>query len=346
MSTSDNTRVYRLDGSITDTVLVSDALNARRVRLVGDSVVGGLPAPARLPIAGLLPGVLVKRASTVVPSGGAVLAPSGSVRLPVNDVVVSSVTLRNTTFATTESGSLWQQSDDTWQTIPLAGLSVIALNREERAPVRKLAAVGDRLLIIVAANVKTHDGVAQPLLINRRLVQTPIDALDVVSGVWYADLLQHAVEKNISDIDIVQWNGTMFGVVDHATSETTMFEWRAFAREPQKCDAVSDCNACFTDEANIEACRWCGTRCAPALASCMPGEETVGSVAMCRPPSAASFASNTLMLSTVTSASDVATRVTRRWRCRLRFVRLCPRPQCRCPTTQSRLDSLSVFLLL
>lgn len=277
-TTSSNTRVYQLDDNVSDTVLDWGVRGARRVRLVGDPVLGGLPPPARLPITGrYFPGVLVMRTSAVVPSGGvfASLNWSGVPPPLENDSVVSIVSLANVTFASTVRGALWHYSERVWSAVASVTWSSIVTNAGQDQPARKLVVVGARLLVAVAASTTIHDGSVHQLLVNRQLVQTPIDALDVATGVWYTDLLQHRIENNISDIDVVQWNATTFGLVNPATSEAVLIDWRPFPYELKSCAVVRDCHECTAGEDNAEPCRWCSDRCTPALLSCLSNEQAV-----------------------------------------------------------------------
>lgn len=281
-TTSANTRVYRLSDSVNDTVPDWGVRGARRVRLVGDAVLGGVPPPARVPVAGLFPGVFVMRTSASMPSGGTIaeLSSSGLAEL-ANETVFSRASLANVTFATTERGTLWQYSEGEWRAANSVGWSSLLTNSGSQPPRRKLIAIGDRLLVAIAASTTLHDGSMQTLLVNRRVVQTPIDALDTASGIWYADLLQHRIERNISEIDIAQWNSSMFGIVDRNTNETVLVEWRSFPFVLQRCDDVQDCHTCTTSESNAEPCRWCGERCTTALTNCRTGELSVVDVTMC-----------------------------------------------------------------
>jgi len=84
--------------------------------------------------------------------------------------------------------------------------------------------------------------------------------------------LDHGIAKNVSEIDVVRWNATAFAVVDRATREAAVFEWRPFPYALVKCSANTDCRTCTTSEANVEPCRWCGTRCVSRQAMCAPNE--------------------------------------------------------------------------
>jgi hypothetical protein len=252
---SANTRVYELDGTATDSVLVSGVRNIAQVRLVGDPVVGGLPGPSQVPAMGRFSGMFIKRFEVTVPAGGAVLSPVHELHIP-NESIVSTAVVQNVTFATTRSGTLWARVADGWMRVD-AKWSAIATNHGEEVAVRSLVAIGDRLLVVVSANTNVHDGSVKPLLIKRLVVQSPIDAMDVSSNQWYNDLLQHAIKKNISDIDIVQWNASAFAVVDRASGNAALLEWLPFPIDNTRaCESFVECESCFSND-----CHWCTSQC-------------------------------------------------------------------------------------
>jgi hypothetical protein len=170
--------------------------------------------------------------------------------------------------------------------------------------------VGDRLVVVVAANTKVHDGSREPLLVNRLMIQTPIDALDVQTGAWFNRLLDHGIAKNVSDVDVVRWNATAFAVVDRATREAAVFEWRPFPYALVPCSAGTDCQACLTNEASEELCQWCGTRCVSRNgATCTLAERSIvnASSSMCMGPTTTAFSTTT---TTTTAATTTATATT------------------------------------
>ncbi len=308
---SDETRVYRLDGNETSTLNAAGVGDVRRVRLVGDPLSGALPAPT-LPNRLGLPGVLTKRLKVVRPNGGVMVDSELGRLTPLpNETIVSAVTVLNQTFATTTSGRLWRHSAAGWNELLLDNLSAIVLNRGESAPARKLATVGGRLVVVIATHTNVHDGSTRTLLVNRRLAQTPVDLLDVASGVWYNEVLTHGIERNVSDIDVVAWNTTVFGVADRASGATAVFEWRPFPYELRRCAANGDCQTCLTNEANEEPCRWCGARCLTRQASCMGGEMSIvnASAAACV-GLVTGTSSTTLTITSVSASTANATATT------------------------------------
>ncbi len=275
---SSGTRVYKLDGNETDRVLVTGVGKPRRVRLVGDPVTGSLPAPT-LPTRLGMPGVFVKTFAAAIDSGGVVVG-GGVVGAP--NGTVTAVRVRNVAFASTSDGRLWQAAANaSWSAVSAAALTPFVPNEGESAPTRLLAAVADRLLVVVLSNTKIHDGTQQPLLVNRKLVQAALDVFDVERGVWFTNLLQHDIERNSSDVDIVQWNATAFAVVERATRAASFFAFRPFPYNLTSCAANSVCALCVSSEANEEPCRWCGGRCVSRLASCTSDETSTIEAANC-----------------------------------------------------------------
>jgi hypothetical protein len=304
-STSDNTRVYKLDGRETKEVNVTGVGDFKRVRLVGDPVGVSLPPPT-LPNRLGLPGVFVKTYRSTVPTGGVTLSVGdGGGLVAPNGTVVSVARVQNQTFAATDDGAIWQVNGTVWTA--LTGFASLNLNVNEKAPARRLVVVGDRLVVVVAANTKVHDGSRDQLLVNRVVTQTPIDALDVQTGVWYNRLLEHGITKNVSDVDVVRWNATAFAVVDRATREAAVFEWRPFPFALVKCSANTDCRACTTSEANEEPCRWCGTRCVSRLTFCLPTESSA-----CVDPTTTTttLTANVSLTTSATSTTEIGTTTT------------------------------------
>jgi hypothetical protein len=305
MTPSDLTRVYKLDGRVTAFVNVTGVGEVERVRLVGEPVNFALPAPT-VPNRLGLPGVFVKTYRSTVPTGGVTLpVGDGGGLVAPNGTVVSVARVQNQTFAATDEGAVWRVDGGQWTA--LTGFTSLVLNANEKAPARRLVAVGDRLVVVVAANVKVHDGSEDRLLVNRLVIQTPIDALDVQTGVWYNRLLEHGVAKNVSDADVVRWNATAFAVVDRATREAAVFEWRPFPYALVPCSAGTDCQACLTNEASEELCVWCGTRCVSRITACNFAERTVvnASNALCTGPTTttAPFTTAATTATTATTAS-------------------------------------------
>jgi hypothetical protein len=303
MMTSDNTRVYKLDGRETSVVNVTGVGDVKRVRLVGDPVGVSLPAPT-LPNRLGLPGVFVKTYRSTVPTGGVTLSVGdGGGLVAPSGAVVSVARVQNQTFAATDDGAIWQVNGTVWTA--LTGFTSLILNANEKAPARRLVAVGDRLVVVVTADVKVHDGSKETLLVNRLVTETPIDALDVQTDVWYNRLLEHGIAKNASDVDVVRWNATAFAVVDRATREGAVFEWRPFPFALVKCTANTDCRACTTSEANEEPCRWCGTRCVSRKTFCQPTESSV-----CVDPTTTTTTSSTTATTTATTTTTSTTTTT------------------------------------
>jgi hypothetical protein len=311
MTPSDRTRVYKLDGRVTAFVNVTGVGNTERVRLVGEPVNFALPAPT-VPNRLGLPGVFVKTYRSTAPTGGVTLSVGdGGGLVAPNGTVVSVARVRNQTFATTDDGAIWQVNGTLWTA--LTGFTSLIPNANEKSPARRLVAVGDRLVVVVAANTKVHDGSREPLLVNRLMIQTPIDALDAQTGVWYNRLLDHGIAKNVSDVDVVRWNATAFAVVDRATREAAVFEWRPFPYALVPCSAGTDCQACLTNEASEELCQWCGTRCVSRNgATCTLAERSIvnASSSMCMGPTTTAFSTTTTTTTTAATTTATATTTT------------------------------------
>jgi hypothetical protein len=272
---SDQTRVYRYNVSsriIASLNISADLGTVARVRLVGDPASGDpLPSPT-LPPRGF-PGVFVKRWFRSLPVGFAnvtaiTVTPIASCApLPAN--AVSSAHFSNSSFVFTSDGRFLQCLAMSWEPVD-AKLTLPVLNLNAPIAARKLVAVGDRLLgVIVASNI-LHDGTANRLLVNRRAISTAIDVLDVRTGIWFSNVIQHDIRCcNTSDIDVVvHQNQSAFGVVDRATGAASTFEWRPFPYELADCSANNYCRTCLTSEANIERCRWCESSCRPFAVLC------------------------------------------------------------------------------
>jgi hypothetical protein len=286
---SDRTRVYALNGSHLSAVSVNDAGAITRAWLVGDPVanLSTVPTPA-FPVG--LPGIFVKRFRASVTGASPVRVPAlfdGQSTAP--DTMVSVVSVANATVALSGNGTLWWFRNGTWQVLPSTGLSTIVVNRDGVAPARRLVSIGSRFVLVIAASTVLHDGSKLPLLVNRLVTQNALDVFDTKnSGAWFTDVLQHDIAKNMSDVELVQWNSSMFAVVDSATGAASVFDWQPFATEPRACAENTDCQSCLATEANIAACRWCSSssRCTGLFSTCAPNESSVvnASSASCAGP--------------------------------------------------------------
>jgi hypothetical protein len=284
---SDQTRVYRYNvtSSAVKVLNISVDLTAvTRFRLIGSPANNEpLPAPT-LPPRGF-PGIFVKRWLRSVPAGFAnattIQATATCPPLPAN--AVSSTSVANVSFAFTSDGNLLQCRATSWDPVA-AKLTVPVVNRNAPVVARKLVAVGHRLLGVVMASNVLHDGSTNRLLVNRRVISTAIDVLDVRENVWFSNVIQHEIRCcNISDVDVVvHRNASAFAVVDRASGAASAFEWRPFPYELTDCGRNSDCRTCLTNEANAELCRWCDTRCVVQLASCFPNESSTINATLCK----------------------------------------------------------------
>lgn len=286
-TTSEATRVYALDSSgatATNFVNVTGVGEATRVMLIGSPVDGQALPGAPLPLRKGLPGVFAKFRWAVVPSGGTIVADasgafagrSAAAPFPL-DTTTSIAVVRNTTYALA-SGKLYRFQDSTWMSVD-AELTRYRLNLADaqlELP-RKLAAVNDRLLVVIAGLAYIHDGSNDRNRAFRWWNQTAIDVLDVDAGVWFPSLLQHDAQANISDVDVVQWNATTFGIVWPGAA-SSIVQFRPFPYALVNCTGNGDCATCLTNEANIESCRWCGARCG---ALCTPSEVATLNVSLC-----------------------------------------------------------------
>lgn len=312
------TRIYSFNASASlipiKSVEISSEVGAvSRVRLIGDPPNGeSLPAPV-LPNQLGLPGIFVKRTLQALPPGyintTATLATNSSSSCATlsGATVVSTALVASTQFAFTADGSLLKcitTTDAGWTNVTdVAKLSRLTLNIGSPTPSRKLVAISNRLLAVVSASSLIHDGSVLRLFVNRRITQTAIDVLDVSNGVWFNNLLQHDIRThNISDIDVVvHQNASSFGVVARATSLASVFDWRAFPFVLVECETNVDCLSCLTNEANIQACRWCGTRCTSQQVSCFANETSVARAVQC--PEETTTTAATTSTTTATTAT-------------------------------------------
>jgi hypothetical protein len=310
---SDQTRVYRYNVStraIASVNISADLGAVARVRLVGDPASGNpLPSPT-LPPRGF-PGVLVKRWFRSLPPGfakAALLSIATCPQLPAN--AVSSAHFSNSSFVFTSDGTLLQCLATSWEPVD-AKLTLPVLNRNASIVARKLVAIDDRLLVVVVASNVLHDGTANRLLVNRRAISTAIDVLDVRTGIWFSNVIQHDIRCcNTSDIDVlVHQNQSAFGVVERVSGAASTFEWRPFPYELVDCSANSDCRTCLTNEANIERCRWCESSCRPFAIPCENQKPSTFNATLCMNASTTSLATN-LTLTMMTITAEAATTAT------------------------------------
>jgi hypothetical protein len=282
---SAETRVYELPAAAQQAqtnVTNAAGLNlngVRRVRLVG--TVDGVLLPTSTERKGMT-GIFVKWLALERMAGAALAlngtsAFDGRASAPfVVDASVSVAAVLASTFAFAD-GQLWRADrvgtlEPAWAMLDTANaLTRLVLNRGEVAH-RVLVGLDDGLLAVVSASVRLHDGSMDRLLTNRVVQQMSIDVLNVRTSAWYPGIVQHDIARNLSDIDVVQWNRTRFGVVDRASGRVSVIEYRAFPYTLVPCDSNRDCASCIGNVANEESCRWCGARCAARGTVCMPNE--------------------------------------------------------------------------
>jgi hypothetical protein len=181
----------------------------------------------------------------------------------------------------------------------------LVLNRDEEPARRVLVGLDDGLLAVVSASVRLHDGSTDRLLTNRVVQQMSIDVLNVRTSAWYTGIVQHDIARNLSDIDVVQWNRTRFGVVDRASGRVSVIEYRAFPYTLVPCDSNRDCASCIGNVANDEMCAWCPADdlCKPTISACRRH-----TVLVC--PSTAATTPTTATMSMVASSNASTTTTT------------------------------------
>jgi hypothetical protein len=315
--TSLTTRVYSLNSSTTGTafVNVTGVGDVSRVMLVGNPLEGQQLPTVVLPTRKGLPGVFARfrwqtssfPGGTIVPDATSMFDGRSMTPPFTLDRFTSIAVVRNQTFAVA-NGTLYRFRDDSWQNVANAMLTPYILNRAAAQPPRKLVAVDDRLLVVVSGLAVIHDGYLDRRFINRWLNQSAIDVLDVVADAWFTGLLRHDVRLNISDVDVVAWNSTTFGIVPRSPSlAASVVEFRPFGFDLVQCSANTECSTCITNEANIEPCRWCGLRCA---ALCTGLEVATINASRCEmtteTSSTATTSAASTTSSTVTTTSDGA----------------------------------------
>jgi hypothetical protein len=314
---TDETRVYSVPGVVAPTAFVNasgfDQTGVRRVRLVGSPIAGqalpGVTEPSRRGLAGIF--VKFRRqvappGATVVPDGTSAFAGKSSAPFAADaDVSVAVVDSQTFAFA---NGTLWRFAGDQWSDAR-ASLTRAVENRGVVVARRKLVAIGNSMLGVVSADSRIHDGSTDQLLVNRRVVLAAIDVLDVGTGVWFENFVRHDIALNISDVDVVRWNATHFGVVERATARASVIEWRPLPYALVQCTSNSDCQQCLTNEANDEACRWCGTRCTSRLALCTATELPVVNASNCATETTATSIGTATAINATASSSDNATTI-------------------------------------
>jgi hypothetical protein len=160
--------------------------------------------------------------------------------------------------------------------VPRWSLSELALNDGEAEPARKLAIVGDELLVVVASFVQPrHDGRRRPLAVGRRVIDTPIDLVMVDAGIVYKGLFTHDFDVDIAALELRQAQNGSFVVQPQTGAELSgvdVFEWRPLPYKLLECSNQTGCNACITDFRNVESCRWCSQleQCLPRTSACSP----------------------------------------------------------------------------
>jgi hypothetical protein len=295
-----------------------------RVRLVGSPIAGqGVLLPAVPPRKGF-PGIFKKRLVRPGHVGGLLVRTAAggfdgnaSAPFPLSNLV-HIARVANSTFAFS-NGTLWEFASrngaaPTWAERP-AELTRLLLNAGEEPPRRALVGLYNRLLVVVSAIVRLHDGVADPLLVNRNVSFTPIDVLDTQSGTWYPSLVQHDVAHNLSQLSVATLyeSGLFFivtnGSLEGGRREHMLFEFEPFPYNLTSCPSNQNCSACLGSIANEEDCRWCGARCVARGGACMANEESLTDLGMCMDNftmSSSSASSSTTTLPQSPSTVDTA----------------------------------------
>jgi hypothetical protein len=313
---SDDTRVYRYNASSQpiNTLNLTAVSGLKRVRLIGDPVNGEpLPMP-KLPIKRGMPGVFVKRRMRALPSGFAPNSTAGAgksqCQAALPDGTFSTAVVANVTFVFTNAGDLLSctMNDGNWiNETDAARLTKITVNSGAPVALRRLVSVDDRLLMVVSAYTVLHDGSTQRQLVNRVVVSSGIDVLDVASDSWFNNLLQHDIGGNITDIDVAAHRNGSFAVVSQESGAAMVFEWRPYPYKLIECGDNQDCRSCLSNEANDEMCRWCGSRCASFQVICVGNETSTINLSMCEQLTTTTTTTTTTTKSTTKTTSTTAT---------------------------------------
>jgi hypothetical protein len=272
---SPGTRVYQLDNRTIDSIQLPD-VGAKRVRLVGTPLDGEpMQSPTRSSPRGV-PGIIVMTRLVNV--------------LETNLIQVT------------------QQLSTEFLSPPPTTLLV---NGNDSQPPNKQVEFGNglhRMLAVVYADVRVHNGSINPFLVNRRVVQTPIDVLYVNKSIWFEDLVQHDVELNISDIDLFG-NQTHFAVVARQTGAGSLFHWKPYPYQLVECSSNNDCSQCLSNEANIEPCRWCEKQCRPRATICTNQSLCENDVNVTSTTTQSSSSSTTTQQSTTSSSPQSTSQI-------------------------------------
>jgi hypothetical protein len=311
---SDDTRVYRYNASSQPISALNLTLSGlKRVRLIGDPVNGEpLPLP-KLPSKRGMPGIFVKRRMRSLPSGFAQnnsTADQSQCQAALPDGTFSTAVVANVTFVFTNAGDLLScaMNGGNWiNETDAARLTRITVNSGASVAVRRLVSVDDRLLMVVSAHTVLHDGSMQRQLVNRVVVSSGIDVLDVASDSWFNNLLQHDIGGNITDIGVAAHQNGSFAVVAQESGAAMVFEWRPYPYKLIECGDNKDCRSCLSSEANDEMCRWCGSRCVSLQAACVGNERSTISLSMCEPLTTTTTATTNTTNTTTKATSMTAT---------------------------------------
>jgi hypothetical protein len=308
---SDDTRVYRYNASSQPISALNLTLSGlKRVRLIGDPVNGEpLPLP-KLPSKRGMPGIFVKRRMRSLPSGFAQnnsTADQSQCQAALPDGTFSTAVVANVTFVFTNAGDLLScaMNGGNWiNETDAARLTRITVNSGASVAVRRLVSVDDRLLMVVSAHTVLHDGSMQRQLVNRVVVSSGIDVLDVASDSWFNNLLQHDIGGNITDIGVAAHQNGSFAVVAQESGAAMVFEWRPYPYKLIECGDNKDCRSCLSNEANDEMCRWWGSRCVSLQAACVGNERSTISLSMCEPLTTTTTTTTSTTTTTTTSTTE------------------------------------------
>ena len=161
------------------------------------------------------------------------------------------------------------------------GLTPFLLNRNQQAPLRRVAALNNRFVLVVSAWLQArHDGSVDVTKVARSLEQAVVDVYDLQQAQWFTAFTTHDI-VDVAQLAIQSVNATQVRIVNKAEQTALVLDFNALDVALIECSSNEHCFTCLENNAerNVEECKWCGSTCINADFLC--SKDTVVDIQKC-----------------------------------------------------------------
>eukprot|EP01108_Squamamoeba_japonica_P005666 TRINITY_DN455_c1_g2_i1.p1 TRINITY_DN455_c1_g2~~TRINITY_DN455_c1_g2_i1.p1 ORF type:complete len:511 (-),score=90.34 TRINITY_DN455_c1_g2_i1:177-1709(-) len=172
-------------------------------------------------------------------------------------------------------------SSDRWRQLQSSGLTPFLLNRNQQAPLRRVAALNNRFVLVVSAWLQArHDGSVDATKVARSLEQAVVDIYDLQQDQWFTAFTTHDI-VDVAQLAIQSVNATQVRIVNKAEQTALVLDFNASDVALIECSSNDHCFTCLENNAerNVEECKWCGSTCINADFLC--SKDTVLDIQKC-----------------------------------------------------------------